>query len=83
MTHILKEPLLPYVPPMLLQSSSCCFLVVPKISYVTLGDRAFGKVGPIEWNKLPLKIRSSETTVTFKTRLQKYVFDKHYIKSTS
>ena len=44
----LKELLLPYVPPMMLRSLSRCLLVVSKTTYVTLGDRAFGKVGPME-----------------------------------
>jgi hypothetical protein len=74
----LKELLLPYVPPRTLRSASHHHLVVPNSTYVTLGDRAFGKVGPIEWNNLPLRIRSSEKTVTFKSRLKKYLFDKHY-----
>lgn len=74
----LKELLLPYVPPRTLRSASHHHLVVPNSTYVTLGDRAFGKVGPTEWNSLPLRIRSSENTVTFKSRLKKYLFDKHY-----
>ena len=73
-----------YVPPMMLRSLSRFPLLVPKTTYVTLGDRAFRKGGPMEWNKLPLKIRLSESNVTFKSRLKKYFFDKHYnIRSTS
>ena len=42
------------------------------------GDRAFCAAAPREWNNLPLRIRTSESIVVFKSQLKTYLFIKSY-----
>ena len=51
-------------------------LVTPKLADIDskLSNRRFTYYCPIEWNKLPLEIRSSKTTDTFKSGLKTHLF---------
>ena len=49
-------------------------LAVPKTRLKTRGDRAFSVVAPKLWNNLPLHIKLSPTTETFKSRLKSHFF---------
>ena len=49
----LSELLIPYSPPRL--------LLIPRISRITMGGRAFSYRAPILWNNLPRHLRASDT----------------------
>ena len=66
----------------------------PEMNMKTMGDRAFRAYGPVQWNKLPLSLRSlsnveikDSTTIkrqveTFKKDLKTHLFkQKQYFKS--
>ena len=53
-------------------------LVNPKTNLVTHGDRAFSSKAADEWNKLPLKVRSSATVGSFKSQLKTHLFRKRF-----
>jgi len=38
------------------------------------GERAFGVAAPKAWNKLPLDVRTTTNTDTFKTKLDTFLF---------
>ena len=44
----------------------------------TFADRSFSVAGPRLWNKLPIKIRKSETVDSFKNSLKTYLFTRTY-----
>lgn len=69
----LKELLVPYDPPRSLRSTSAYRLVEPK-TQCTAGDRAFGVAAPRLWNNLPLDIKLSKSTDSFKRNLKTYLF---------
>ena len=49
-----------------------------KRSSKTVGSRAFSLAGPHEWNKLPDRVRQSETISEFKSRLKTHLFAEYY-----
>ena len=61
-----------------LRSSAKSLLVVPKVNYSTLGDRAFAHAAPVLWNSLPLTIRTSSSLAIFKTQLKTFLFKKAF-----
>ncbi len=60
------------------RSNKSIVLIEPNTNLVTGGDRAFRKVAPKLWNKLPDKIRNSETYETFKKHLKTHLFRASY-----
>ena len=61
-----------------LRSSCSKLLHVPKSRLKTYGDRAFRYVAPTLWNTLPLSLRESSSTVTFKKNLKTHLFSEVY-----
>ena len=57
-----------------LRSSDAFILDYPRTNLKTYGDRAFSIIACIEWNKLPMLIRSSESVASFKTQLKTHFF---------
>ena len=53
-------------------------LNIPRSYFPTLGDRAFSVGAPRLWNTLPLEIRESTTTASFKRQLKTYLFRNVY-----
>ena len=53
-------------------------LVVPRARTTTYGDRAFMTAAPKLWNRLPDKIRNSETLPVFKRALKTHLFTEWY-----
>ena len=53
-------------------------LQIPITNLSTYGDRAFEKVAPVLWNKIPLQIRQSATITTFKSQLKTHMFNQYY-----
>ena len=49
-------------------------LVIPRTKYKTFVDRSFSVAGPTLWNKLPKKIRSAKTLLSFKKDLKTHLF---------
>ena len=74
----LCESLTWHKPSRSLQSSNDLLLVVPKTRLKTYGDRAFRAVAPRLWNDLPLSLRQSPSTNSFKTNLKTYLFKNVY-----
>ena len=63
-----------YSPCRSLRSSDSNFLVIPKTTTITYGDRSFAEIVPKLWNQLPLAIRQSNSVDGFKRALKTYVF---------
>ena len=61
-----------------LRSNDQRLLVCPKSKFVKYGDRSFRIAGPTLWNKLPLKIRMSESVEQFKSQLKTHLFESAY-----
>ena len=74
----LKELLVPYIPSRSLRSGSHLLLQEPDYHYVETRKRAFGYIGPREWNLLPIHIRSCDSIDCFKRALKTYLFDIAY-----
>jgi len=75
----LKDLFTGYKPPRTLRSSDDFLaLSIPRTTLVTYGDRAFSVAAACEWNKLPLHIRSSASTISFKSQLKTHLFEKRY-----
>ena len=49
-------------------------LHVPNFKCDTFGGRSFSVIAPQEWNKLPLDIRQSKCTISFKKALKTHLF---------
>ena len=49
-------------------------LIIPRTKLSTYGDRAFSVIAAVEWNKLPMQIRSSKSVQSFKSQLKTYLF---------
>ena len=60
------------------RSQSADLLVVPRVSKCRFGGRAFCYQAPLLWNQLPIWVKEADTTSTFKTKLQTFVFSKAY-----
>ena len=50
-------------------------LVIPRTKCKTFADRSFSIAGPTLWNKLPKRIRSTHTLLSFKKDLKTYLFN--------
>jgi len=75
----LSELIMRYDPPTSLRTASDGFLLsVPHSNLVTGGDRAFQAVAPRLWNKLPLKLCSTDSLQIFKTGLKTYLYRLEY-----
>ena len=70
----LQNALVPYQPTRALRSQNAGLLVVPKISKITVGGRAFSYQAPVLWNQLDPHVRQAPTVSTFKTRLKTHLF---------
>ena len=70
----LSELLTDYTPSRSLRSSSKQLLNIPKINLKSYGGRSFSYVAPVEWNELPLHIKSCNTVDNFKKQLKTYLF---------
>ena len=53
-------------------------LVVPKIKCSTFGGRSFRYAAPMEWNKLPIRVRKSSTLESFKKELKSELFVRYH-----
>uniref|UniRef100_A0AAR2LCS1 Ig-like domain-containing protein n=1 Tax=Pygocentrus nattereri TaxID=42514 RepID=A0AAR2LCS1_PYGNA len=69
----LVKLLKPYKPYRSLRSSNQMLLEQPTSHLKHKGDRAFAVIAPRLWNKLPLHIRTSESTQSFKSSLITYL----------
>ena len=72
----LKELIVPYQPTRTLRSQNAGLLVVPIVSKIRTGGRAFNYQAPLLWNHLPVSVREADTLSTFKSRLKTFLFDK-------
>jgi hypothetical protein len=72
----LEDLISPYVPMRSLRSSEEGRLAVPRSRTVTYGDRAYSINGPRLWNDLPLSVKESPSTPTFKANLKAHLFKK-------
>lgn len=63
-----------YTPARTLRSQNAMLLTVPR-SNKRYGDRSFAVAAPTLWNKLPVKLRSSETLDAFCRGLKSHLFD--------
>ena len=60
-------------------SSDPLLLSIPATRLKTYGDRSFSHAAPMEWNKLPLDIRTCTTVASFKTALKTFLFKSYYV----
>lgn len=75
----LKDLLVFYDPlPKLRSADDPLTLDIPKTKLVTYGDRAFSVKAAVEWNKLPIEIRSSKSAKSFKKQLKTHMFKDRY-----
>ena len=61
-----------------LRSSCSDSLVQPPVHRSTVGSRAFSVAGPHVWNCLPPEVTSAPCLVTFRTRLETFLFTESY-----
>ena len=61
-----------------LRSEKFELLKVPTTRLKTYGDRSFQYAASVEWNKLPLDIRTSTSVTCFKTNLKTYLFQLYF-----
>ena len=57
-----------------LRNRSAVWLNVPNISCITLGGRAFCRLGPLWWNDLPLQIRKINCLHVFLKSIKTHLF---------
>ena len=74
----LQDTLVSYQPSRALRSQNARRLVVPKVSKITVGGRAFSYQAPLLWNQLPIHVKEADTISTFKARLKALYFDLAY-----
>ena len=67
-----------HTPSRSLRSSHELLLEIPKTRLKSFGDRAFSAAAPRLWNSIPLALRSSPSTTTFKAHLKTYLFKDAY-----
>ena len=60
--------------PSLRWASDPLTLVIPRTNLVNYGDKAFSVKAAVEWNKLPLAIRSASPVNSFKSQLKTKLF---------
>ncbi|KAK3545297.1 hypothetical protein QTP70_003339 [Hemibagrus guttatus] len=63
-----------YTPSRTLRSSFANQLTTPSARLSTMGLRVFSRSAPRRWNSLPADIRSTDSLITFKSRLKTYMF---------
>lgn len=61
-----------------LRSASKQLLAVPKVRTITYGDRSFRVAAAKLWNKLPDKIKSTDSLAQFKKQLKTHLFKTAY-----
>jgi len=61
-----------------LRSTNCHILAVPSCAKSPFASRAFCVSSPNNWNSLSLHIRSSDSLVTFQSRLKSHLFSSAY-----
>ncbi len=72
----IKDLLVKYEPAYTnLRSHGKNFLLVPRTSLKSFGDRAFSSVAPMLWNSLPDHLRLCNNLNTFKTMLKTHLFN--------
>jgi hypothetical protein len=74
----LQDAIVPYRPTRALRSQNSGLLVIPRVSKITVGGRAFSYQAPVLWNKLPTQVKEADTVSTFKARLKTYLFELAY-----
>ena len=74
----IQELIEDYTPSRSLRSSSHKLLKVPSTSSQLVQSRAFSVVGPSLWNKLPMDLRTVQSTELFKARLKTFIFKQVY-----
>jgi len=67
-----------YEPSRCLQSTNCHLLAVPSCVKSSFASRAFCVSSPNNWNSLPVHIHSSDSLVTFQSRLKSHLFSSAY-----
>ena len=70
----IKSLLTPYAPSRSLRSSTKLSLVPPRFHTKTYGARAFSRLAPVEFNKLPAAIREAPSLAVFKANLKTFLF---------
>ena len=70
----INELLYHYTPCRSLRSSDSNFLVIPKTTTITYGDRSFAAIAPKLWNQLPPAIRQSDSVDSLKRPMKTYLF---------
>jgi hypothetical protein len=63
-----------HTPTRSLRSADLFLLDTPRIDQTTYGGRAFSYVAPLNWNRLPLELRSCQNLTTFKRLLKTHLF---------
>ena len=74
----LRELLTVYVPGRSLRSETDNLLCVPRTKYVETQKRAFGVQAALQWNKLPVSLRHTDTVDSFKKALKTHLFKHAY-----
>lgn len=74
----LANELMEYKPSRTLRSQNQQLLEVPKSNSKSFGDRTFYHIAPKMWNTLPLELRNTSSTESFKKQLKTYLFRKAY-----
>ncbi len=74
----LRELVTKYEPGRCLRSANQNRYTEISTSLKTGGDRAFAKVGPVLWNRLPSELRSMSSLSSFKRALKTYLFRVEY-----
>ena len=67
-----------YQPPRQLCFSNKTLLVIPPVSLVSYGHRAFSFAAPTLWNQLPHSVKSCQTVQSFKSALKTFLFCNRY-----
>lgn len=70
----LAEKLHRYVPARSLRSSTNSLLSQPRMRTVRNGSRTFTHFAPMQWNKLPLELRSTTNLLCFRQKLKTWLF---------
>ena len=53
-------------------------LIIPRTKLKTFANRAFSVTGPVEWNRLPLRIRHIRSYGQFKKEVKMHLFISYY-----
>lgn len=65
-----------YHPCRTLLSQDARFQVVPRVSKIRMGVRAFSYYAPVLWNYLPVSLKEADILSTLKSKFKKCLFDK-------